>query len=196
MSNFVIAQGIIVLIGVLVYSLFFRKKRSLLPLPPGPKPLPILGNIRDGPPKGTPDFLHWLTFKDKYGPISSITVLGQTIVIIHDKDAAIELLEKKESLKTSGRPSYTFAQMCGYDRQLPQVQYNDDFRQKRKFLHQQIGTKVLASQYTDMQDVEVKRFLLRLLKEPGDLFSHIRTYDKPLRYQSHNSLINIDLFHK
>ncbi|KAK4067389.1 uncharacterized protein Triagg1_7569 [Trichoderma aggressivum f. europaeum] len=174
MSNFVIAQGIIVLIGVLVYSLFFRGKRALLPLPPGPKPLPILGNIRDGPPKGMPDFLHWLTFKDKYGPISSITVLGQTIVLIHDKDAAIELLEKKESLKTSGRPSYTFAQMCGYDRYLPQVQYNDDFRLKRKLLHQQIGTKVLASQYTDTQDVEVKRFLLRLLNEPGDLFNHVR----------------------
>ncbi|KAL7954630.1 cytochrome P450 [Trichoderma compactum] len=175
MSNFIIAQGIIVLIGVLVYSLFFRGKRALLPLPPGPKPLPILGNIRDIPPKGVPDFLHWLTFKDKYGPISSITILGQTVVLLHDIDAATELLEKKESLKTSGRPSFTFAQMCGYDRHLSLTQYNDDFRLKRKLLHQQIGTKLLASQYTGIQDVEVKRFLLRLLNKPGDLFNHVRS---------------------
>ncbi|KAL6802250.1 cytochrome P450 [Trichoderma sp. SZMC 28012] len=176
MSNFIIAQGIIVLIGVLVYSLFFRRKRdALLPLPPGPKPLPILGNIRDGPPKGVPDFLHWLTFKDKYGPISSLTVLGQTAVILHDKDAAIELLDKKESLKTSGRPSFAFLRMCGYTQLLPLLQYNDEFRLQRKLLHQQIGTKRLASQYTDIQDVEVKRFLLRLLNDPDNLFNHIRS---------------------
>ncbi|PNP53777.1 hypothetical protein THARTR1_05901 [Trichoderma harzianum] len=180
MSNFIIAQGIIVLIGVLVYSLFFRRKRdALLPLPPGPRPLPFLGNIRDGPPKGVPDFLHWLTFKDKYGPISSLTVLGQTIIILQDQDAATELLEKKESLKTSGRPGFTFTQMCGYNRFLPMRQYDDKFRLQRKLLHQQIGTKLLASQYTEIQDVEVKRFLLRVLNDPDNLINHIRSYGKP-----------------
>ncbi|KAL7914398.1 cytochrome P450 [Trichoderma velutinum] len=176
MSNFIIVQGIIVLIGVLIYSLFFRRKQDvLLPLPPGPKPLPILGNIRDGPPAGVPDFLHWLTFKDKYGPISSLTVLGQTVVLLHDKDDVIELLEKKTSLKTSGRPSFLFSKMCGYGRYLPLLQYDDKLRLYRKIVHQQFGTKHLASQHTDIQDVEVKRFLLRVLNKPDDLFKHIRS---------------------
>lgn len=178
MSNFVIAQGIIILIGVLVYSLFFRKKRdALLPLPPGPKPLPILGNIRDGPPPGVPEFEHWLTFKDKYGPISSLSVLGNTVVLLHDTDDAIELLEKM-SLKTASRPQLTFMQLCGYDRWLSAMKYNDEHRLCRKLIHQQLGTKLLSSQFVDTQDVESKRFLLRVLMDPSHLFKHVKTYEK------------------
>lgn len=175
MSNFVIAQGIIVLIGVLVYSLFFRKKReALLPLPPGPKPLPILGNIRDGPPPGVPEFEHWLTFKDKYGPINYLSVLNQRVILLHDKEDAIELLEKM-SLKTSSRPQLNFMLLCGYGRYISGMQYNDQFRLFRKLVHKQLGTKHLASQYVDTQDVESKRFLLRILMDPRHLFKHIKT---------------------
>ncbi|KAL7790345.1 cytochrome P450 [Trichoderma ceciliae] len=175
MSRLAIAQGIVFLIGILIYRLFFQKKsKLLLPLPPGPDPLPILGNIRDGPPPGEPEYQHWLSFKDKYGPISSITVLGRTVVIIHDKEAITELLEKS-SLKTSARPQLKFSTMCGFSRYLTLIQYNDQFRLYRKLIHQQIGTKSLASQYTDIQDIESKRFLLRVLIDPLSLFEHIRT---------------------
>ncbi|UKZ80869.1 hypothetical protein TrVFT333_008634 [Trichoderma virens FT-333] len=174
MSNFAIAQAIIVLIGVLLYSLSFRKKREvLLPLPPGPKPLPIIGNVRDVPPQEVPEFQHWLSFKDKYGPISSITILGQTLIMIHDKDAAVELLEK-ESLKTSSRPQMNFAILCGYNRWLSMMPYDDNHRLYRKYIHQQVGTNVLASQYLDVQDLESKRFLLRVLMDPDNLFRHIK----------------------
>lgn len=174
MSNFILAQISIVLVFV-VYRLFFRKKQDLLPLPPGPKPLPLVGNIKDLPPPGVPEFEHWLTFKDKYGPVSSVTVLGQTMVILHDKAAVIELLEKS-SLKTSGRPIFFFgAEMCGYGGFMPTMQYNDLYRQHRKFIHQQMGTKILASRFNDVQDIESKRLLLRTLKDPKNFFEHIKT---------------------
>lgn len=178
MSGVAIAQGIIVLISIIIYQIFFRKKPGLLlPLPPGPNPLPLLGNILDGPPSRTPEYQHWLSFKDKYGPISSITVLGQTAVIVHDKEAITELLEKA-SLKTSSRPQFKFSNMCGFDKYLTLLQYDDQFRLYRKLIHQQIGTKHLASQYADIQDVESKRFLLQVLTDPLNLFDHIRTYVK------------------
>ncbi|CAL5871895.1 uncharacterized protein PFLUO_LOCUS6150 [Penicillium psychrofluorescens] len=46
--------------------------------------MPIVGNIMDLPPKGVQDWVHWLKHKTLYGPISSITVLGQTFVIAQD----------------------------------------------------------------------------------------------------------------
>jgi predicted alpha/beta hydrolase len=37
------------------------------PLPPGPRPKPLLGNISDLPPPGTQDWMHWLKHKETYG---------------------------------------------------------------------------------------------------------------------------------
>lgn len=37
------------------------------PLPPGPAPKPIVGNISDLPPKGAQDWIHWLKHKELYG---------------------------------------------------------------------------------------------------------------------------------
>lgn len=42
------------------------------------------------------------------GPLSSVSVLGQRLVIINDADLAFELLEKR-SAKHSSRPKQVFA---------------------------------------------------------------------------------------
>lgn len=42
------------------------------------------------------------------GPISSVTILGQTIVIVNDVETAVELLERR-SAKHSSRPKQIFA---------------------------------------------------------------------------------------
>ncbi|QYS93071.1 hypothetical protein H0G86_000461 [Trichoderma simmonsii] len=173
MASLVVGQVAVVLIGFLLYQLFFRNK-SKFPLPPGPKPLPIVGNIRDLPPPGTPDFRHWLPFKEKYGPISSVTLLGRTLVIIQDKEAAVEYLEKNSS-KTSSRPQFEFANMCGYGTMLAFMDYTDLFRQHRKFVHHQFGTTALVSRFNGVQEIESKRFLMRIFKEPESLFQHIKT---------------------
>ena len=42
------------------------------------------------------------------GPISSVTVFGQTIILLHDAQVAIDLLEKR-SAKHSSRPPMVFS---------------------------------------------------------------------------------------
>jgi hypothetical protein len=42
------------------------------------------------------------------GPISSITVFGQTIVILNDAEAATDLLDKRSAIHSS-RPNMVFA---------------------------------------------------------------------------------------
>lgn len=176
MSQLIIVQGIVVALAFVIYRLFFRKKQTLLPVPPGPKPLPILGNINDLPPPGVPEYEHWLPFKDKYGPVSSVNVLGQTMVILHDSDAVMELLEKT-SMKTSARAYLFFAtEMCGFGDFLPAMPYDDEFRQHRKYIHQQLGTLALAARFSDVQDVESKRLLLRVLNDPENFMEHIKAY--------------------
>jgi hypothetical protein len=92
----------------LLKRIFFRNEAGTLSLPPGPKGLPILGNVKDLPISGKPEFEHWIKHKDRYGPISSVTALGLTMIIIHDKSMALELLEKR-GVRHSGRPRTKFA---------------------------------------------------------------------------------------
>lgn len=122
-----------------------------------------------------PEYQHWIKFKDAYGPISSVTVFGTTLVIVHSPEAAHELLSKM-STKTSGRPYFYFAdEMCGFGTLTSNIGYGPTHRLHRKFMHQEIGTKVLVEKFYDIQDVESKRFLLRVLEDPARLIEHIKT---------------------
>jgi hypothetical protein len=107
MANLPILYGsAFLLASYLVAKLLFAKKK--LPLPPGPKGLPLVGNIADLPPKGGLEWQHWLKHKGLYGPISCVTVFGQTIVLVHDLEIATELLDRRGG-KYSSRSRMVFA---------------------------------------------------------------------------------------
>jgi fumagillin biosynthesis cytochrome P450 monooxygenase len=160
-------------LSVVVYQLYNTCKRDLK-LPPGPKPLPIIGNIMDLPPKGKPEFKHWAEHKS-YGPISSVGVLGNRLVFLHDRSVVHELLESR-SLETSSRPYMEFGHnLCGYGFLLPLKKYGPVFRKQRKIVHQQLGTKTNAAQYQSIQEQEARRFLLRTWRDPENLIQHIKT---------------------
>lgn len=104
------ATALALLVGAVALYAITRLVRSKngLPLPPGPKGIPILGNVNDMPKPGVPECYHWLEHKDTYGPISSVTVLGSTFVIINDAQIAFELLRDRSSIHSS-RPSQVFS---------------------------------------------------------------------------------------
>jgi hypothetical protein len=61
------------------------------------------------PKPGMLECHHWSQLKKTYGPISSITVLGQTfIIIINDAEIAVELLRDRSAIYSS-RPMQTFS---------------------------------------------------------------------------------------
>lgn len=103
-----VAVLVLVAIAVLHVLRKYRQNRNSLPLPPGPKGIPFLGNVNDMPKPGVLECHHWLQHKDLYGPISSVTAMGQTIVIINDAVMALELLRDRSAIYSS-RPSLVFA---------------------------------------------------------------------------------------
>ncbi|KAM0321851.1 hypothetical protein ACHAQA_009856 [Verticillium albo-atrum] len=172
-QSFLFPWAGVALISLVVYR--FWSQRGRHPLPPGPKPLPLVGNVQDFPPPNVPEFEHWLKHKDLYGPMSSVTILGTTLVLIHDKRMAHELLEQTAS-KTSGRPTMMFAsEMCGYNKTVIFQGYTTTFRRYRKFLHRELGTKATAAQFQDVQEVEMNRQLVRGLNEPEKWLHHFKT---------------------
>ncbi|KJZ68017.1 hypothetical protein HIM_12592 [Hirsutella minnesotensis 3608] len=126
------------------------------------------------PPKELPDYQHWLKHKDTYGPISSVLVMDRTLILIHDREVAYDLLQKK-SMKTSSRPQTEFGhKLCGFDKILVMQDYDDRYRCHRKMIHQHLGSRAAMAQYNDILEVEARRFLLRVLKEPENLIKHVR----------------------
>lgn len=171
----IMLRAVFALFGIAVF-IHLTWKRAHPRLPPGPKPLPLVGNLRDLPSGKTPEYQHWLKFKDIYNPFTHLSVFGQSLIIIHDRDVAHELFEKV-STKTSGRPSFPMAsKLCGYERFLSLHQYDNTFRQHRKLVHQQLGTRAATARFRDIQDEESRRFLLRVLDDPDNLFQHIKRY--------------------
>ncbi|KAI0849530.1 cytochrome P450 [Daldinia vernicosa] len=175
MAHLLIFPPFIVVAAYLVYLVYRYSIRNDAPrlLPPGPKSLPILGSIMDLPEKAQPEFQHWLKHREQYGPISSMTVLGRTFIILHDRQAAHDILQK-ESAKSSDRPWAEFAfSLCGLS-EFMVSRYDADFRHRRKLFHQQLGTAKLAARFDDVQEVETRRFLLCVLNNPDATIKHLK----------------------
>ncbi|GCB27763.1 O-methylsterigmatocystin oxidoreductase [Aspergillus awamori] len=172
--SILIAVAFACLILLPLYLLINHQIPSL-PLPPGPKGKPIIGNLSDLPPPDTPEWQHWLEHKKRYGPITSVTILNQPIIILHDAQIAIELLEKR-SLKYSSRPQPVFVgEMIGWKDTLGMQPYNARFRAYRKAMHQVLGTKALVSRFDTLQELEARRLLRRVLEDPGEWVQHLKT---------------------
>ncbi|KAK6356024.1 hypothetical protein TWF718_000397 [Orbilia javanica] len=175
-----ISGGLIIYSSILLgFVLFLRKVISAknlrkLPLPPGPKGLPIFGNISDLPPTTCVEWQHWLKHKNLYGPISSVTVFGQTVILIHDRDIASELLDKR-SAKYSSRPTMQFAsEMIGYKDSTAMMEYNDRLRMQRKMVAKQIGSKNLITKFFPSIESHVRRFLLQTMNSPQTLHKNLQ----------------------
>lgn len=161
------------LLGSLAYYHLSREQDGAQ-LPPGPARWPIIGNISDMPSATVPAYRHWLQHKEKYGTLSSIQIMGQAMVILHDWEAIKELLEKRSKV-TSGRPHMEFAHnLAGYGGYVTSQSYNQNFRLQRKLMHQQLGTKKIVDQYSPIQRVETGCLLLRVLEQPEKLIDHFR----------------------
>jgi cytochrome P450 len=119
----------------------------------------------------------WLTFTEwgkKYGSITHIEVLGRHIIVLNSVKTAMEMMDSKSALY-SDRPVIPMAgELIGWKDSLPLLPYGDRFRRYRRNFHQVIGSRAAADVYNEIEEVETRRFLKRVLANPDQLQQHVR----------------------
>ncbi|KAI0767232.1 CyP450 monooxygenase [Fomes fomentarius] len=148
----------------------FRPRSNGLPLPPGPRPLPIIGNVLDIPTTAMP-----AKFRDlsaKYGDIMHLSAFGQPMIVLGSHEAAIDLLEKR-STNYSSRPDNPMVDIAGFSWALTLQPYGTWWRRHRKAMHQYFNQSVMQ-QYKPSLQLEAHRLTRRLIEHPADFLHHIR----------------------
>ncbi|KAI0752807.1 cytochrome P450 [Daedaleopsis nitida] len=101
-----------------------------------------------------------------------LDALGQPMIILGTRDAAIDLLEKC-FLIYSDRSPQRMAKLSGFGWVTPILSYGPWWKQHRRTFHQFFNPSA-ASRYRLMQQRDARRFALRLVEDPGSLTHHIR----------------------
>jgi hypothetical protein len=89
--------------ALLVWVFLQHSRQRTLPYPPGPKPLPIIGNLLDFPSEQ-----EWLVFRqwnEQYGDVVYTEALGQRTIILGSASVVNDLLERKSAIY-SDRPHF------------------------------------------------------------------------------------------
>lgn len=149
--------------AVIIARLFISwLKRPSLPLPPGPKPAPLIGNILQLPK--SLQWLHLYHWSKQYGPVMHLSMAGKPLVILSTHQAAHDLLNRRSS-RYSDRPRMVMAgELVTKNMHMLLRPYNERYK-----LHQRMEAPLLtlrsASNYRPLQDIESQQLLFDVLGE-------------------------------
>ncbi|KAF9022880.1 cytochrome P450 [Hymenopellis radicata] len=175
--------GILALLATLIG--FSRRRRAELPLPPGPKGLPLVGHLFDRPVRNVYEtYMKWAA---TYGDLVYYEVLGQPIIVVSSEEAANELFEKR-SANYSDRPRMPFIrfrlradirlalpmfELMQVNWNLVNFRYSNTWRIHRKTFHQYFNANEVAAYQPVQLDASIT-LLHHLIATPEAFFSHVR----------------------
>ncbi|KAH9981018.1 cytochrome P450 [Lactifluus volemus] len=146
-----------------------HRKRGGLPYPPGPQPLPIIGNLLDISKEFS--WLAFTRFSETYGNILSFHIFGTVIVVLNTAETTKDLLEKRGDI-CSDRPIPAIFKMAGWEWMVPAARYGEPYRLSRKILDRSLRPGAVAL-HRSMQRSKAHVLLTRLLEYPREWEAHI-----------------------
>ncbi|KIJ12558.1 hypothetical protein PAXINDRAFT_14638 [Paxillus involutus ATCC 200175] len=177
------ASGLVLLVPVSIVALDIlrrlvrsRRERKGLPLPPGPTPLPLLGNIHSG---GVEE--PWSTYTEwqaKYGDMVYARLLGQEYVILNSQSDATELLEKRSQIY-SDRPFVASIAPYGMGCNFAFEPYGDHWRLCRRIFHQTFRADSAAT-FRPLELRTARQIIVNMIDDPDQYASHYLTFSAAL----------------
>ncbi|KAJ7467466.1 cytochrome P450 [Mycena latifolia] len=155
-------------LAVILFGLGSRVTRAGVPLPPGPKKLPLVGNLF-----AMPTSFEWETYMEWSRQYNSdvihLDVAGTSVIVLSSLEAVTALFEKRSSIY-SDRPSLPMLiDLMGWGFHLAMMKYGDKWRTHRRLFSQ--GFNVTSSQSFRPKELAAAHGLLRRLLQRPDAFS-------------------------
>ncbi|KAL2831569.1 cytochrome P450 [Aspergillus cavernicola] len=167
--------GAIATIALIVRVLLIgRRPRNY---PPGPPTLPVLGNIHQMPTQDA--HLQFEKWAREYGPIYSLMLGTQCLIVLSSDVAVKDLLDKRSAIYSDRQEMYIGQVLCSGGLRLLMMRYGPTWRMFRKMVHGLLNV-VTSRNYVPYQMLENKQMLYELLTEPEGFLKHIRRYSNAL----------------
>jgi len=157
--------GALLLVVLVRWYLFGSRK---LPLPPGPKGYPVIGNALDLPKDN--DWLTYSEWQKTYGDMIFISVLGKPFLILSSLKISSDLLEKRSTYYSGRMPLIFGGELCNYNRSFA-LQEGASHREARKAGHRALNSTAMK-QWQGLQEAEAHKTLRNLLQSPDEFAEH------------------------
>ncbi|KAG2136722.1 cytochrome P450 [Suillus clintonianus] len=142
------------------------------PLPPGPTPLPVLGNFLS-----LDTARPWLTFnawRSTYGDMIYARLLSKPVLVINSEEVAKDLFEGRSSIYSDRTQSIVY-EAFATDFNMGFMPYGDRWRLHRRLLHQAFRQAEIPT-YHAVQIRSAHQMLFSLLQDPGNHASHFQMF--------------------
>ncbi|KAJ7146683.1 cytochrome P450 [Mycena epipterygia] len=154
-------------LSIIFCGIRWKRTRSRLPLPPGPKKLPLVGNLFDIPAERQWETYHQWS-KEIDSDIIHVDAAGTSIVVLSSMEAIRELFERRSSLYSDRPRMLMLNELIGLD-----FGIGGYWRSLRKMFHEAFNVTA-AKQFHPQERAAANQLLRRILLDPHNVMDHFR----------------------